>query len=183
MKSLSETLDGGGLPLVTPSVTPVLDPLFRPAALARQAFEQRARGTGRPVHVRFALEQTDGGVSRFATDLLPTDNPAAVANGGMLERLVKLALWSRGGFRIHLDAPIALVEQLRGHFRDSPTGRFDSTVVGDRVYDHPIEVVAATDLPPARSAGAPLGGNLDGCRIGFDLGGSDRKVAALVDGR
>lgn len=183
MKSLSEAPDGGGLPLVTPSVTPVLDPLFRPAALAQRVFEQRARATGRPVHVRFALEQTDGGVSRFATDLLPSDDPTALANAGMLERLVKLALWSHGGFRIHLDAPIALVERLRAHFRDSPTGRFDSTVVGDRVYGHPIEVVAATDLPPARSAAAPLGGNLDGCRIGFDLGGSDRKVAALVDGR
>lgn len=27
-----------------------------------------------------------------------------------------------------------------------------------------------------------LGGHLDGCRIGFDLGGSDRKCAALIDG-
>ena len=27
-----------------------------------------------------------------------------------------------------------------------------------------------------------LGRNLDGCRIGFDLGGSDRKAAALIDG-
>ena len=29
----------------------------------------------------------------------------------------------------------------------------------------------------------PLGRNLDGCRIGFDLGGSDRKCAALIDGQ
>ncbi len=29
----------------------------------------------------------------------------------------------------------------------------------------------------------PLGRHLDGCRIGFDLGGSDRKVAAVIDGR
>ena len=28
----------------------------------------------------------------------------------------------------------------------------------------------------------PLGRHLDGCRIGFDLGGSDRKVAAVVNG-
>ena len=40
------------------------------------------------------------------------------------------------------------------------------------------------DLPPARSnTAASLGGHLDGCRIGFDLGGSDRKVAAIIDGR
>jgi predicted NBD/HSP70 family sugar kinase len=28
-----------------------------------------------------------------------------------------------------------------------------------------------------------VGGNLDGCRIGFDLGGSDRKAAAVIDGK
>ena len=27
-----------------------------------------------------------------------------------------------------------------------------------------------------------LGRHLDGCRIGFDLGGSDRKCAAVIDG-
>ena len=39
------------------------------------------------------------------------------------------------------------------------------------------------DLPPEQSPTQKLGRNLDGCRIGFDLGGSDRKVAAVVDGK
>jgi predicted NBD/HSP70 family sugar kinase len=169
--------------LPAPGVTPILDPLFRPAALAWRSFQQYARDTGRPVHVRFALEQGEGAVSHFATDLVPEDDPSAAFNFLMLERLVKLALWARGGHRIHLDAPAALVEQLRAHFRDTPVGRFDSELVGQAVYDHPIEVVATKDLPPECSTTADLGGHLDGCRIGFDLGGSDRKVAALIDGR
>jgi predicted NBD/HSP70 family sugar kinase len=170
-------------PLPAPAVTPVLDPLFRPAALARRAFEQHARDTGRPVHVRFALEQADGAVSHFETDLVPEGEPGAADDFRMLERLVKLALWSRGGFRIHVDAPAPLVERLRAHYRDSATGRFDSEIVGERVHDRPIEVVAARALPPERSMSAGLGGHLEGCRIGFDLGGSDRKVAALIDGQ
>jgi predicted NBD/HSP70 family sugar kinase len=174
---------GWDLPLVAPSVTPVLDPLFRPAALAARSFQQRARDTGRPLRVRFALEQSHGAVSHFAVELLPTSDPDSAANFGMLERLVKLALWSRGGFRLHMDAPASLVEQLRAHFRTSPTGSFDAGMVAERVYEHPIEVRAAKELPPERSASASLGGHLDGCRIGFDLGGSDRKVAAVIDGR
>jgi predicted NBD/HSP70 family sugar kinase len=169
------------LPLA--GVAAKLDPHFRPAALARRAFEQRARRTGHPVHVRFALEQSRGAVSQFATDLMPKSDPAAAANFRMLERLIKLALWSHGGYRIHLDAPEVLVEQLRAHFRESTTGRFDSDVVGRGVYDRPIEVVAAHELPPQHSATTELGRHLDGCRIGFDLGGSDRKVAAIIDGR
>jgi len=172
-------------PPAAPSVTAVLDPQFRPAALAWRAFQQHACDTGRPAEARFALEQKDGSVSRLATCLLPgTDPEAAAANFVMLERLVKLALWSRGGFRIYLDAPPGLAERLRAHYRETPTGRFDSEIVGERVYDHPIEVIATRDLPPARAQmAAPLGGHLDGYRIGFDLGGSDRKVAAIIEGQ
>jgi predicted NBD/HSP70 family sugar kinase len=175
--------EGWSLPLIAPGVVPVLDPLFRPAALAWRAFQERAHDTGHPIPVRFALVQKDGAVSRFSASLLPENDPGAGANFGMLERLIKLALWSRGGFRIHLDAPQPLVERLRAHFHDSATGRFDSEIVGERVYDHPVEVVASKDLPPERISAASLGGHLDGCRIGFDLGGSDRKVAAIIDGK
>jgi len=38
-------------------------------------------------------------------------------------------------------------------------------------------------LPAQSTSSLPLGRNLDGCRIGFDLGGSDRKCAALIDGK
>jgi predicted NBD/HSP70 family sugar kinase len=175
--------EGWSLPLVAPGVTPVLDPQFRPAALAWRAFQQRAVDTGHPVPIRFALEQKDGSASRFGANLLPESDPGAAANFGMLERMVKLALWARGGYRIHLDAPAHLVRRLNDYFRDSPTGRFDSEIIGERVYDHPVEVVASKDLPTEHSTSASLGGHLEGCRIGFDLGGSDRKVAAIIDGQ
>ena len=167
----------------SPAVAPLVDPLFRPAALAWRAFQQRARDTGRPVRTRFALEQAGGAVSHFAADLIPAGEAGAVDDFRMLERLVKLALWAHGGFRIHIDAPAELAGRLRAHFHDTPTGRFDSDIVGERVYGHPIEVVETKTLPAERSSTADLGGHLEGCRIGFDLGGSDRKVAALIDGR
>ena len=37
--------------------------------------------------------------------------------------------------------------------------------------------------PAAKRSVSALGRHLDGCRIGFDAGGSDRKVSAVVDGR
>jgi predicted NBD/HSP70 family sugar kinase len=43
--------------------------------------------------------------------------------------------------------------------------------------------VRAEQLPEAREPQRDLGGHLDGCRIGFDAGGSDRKVAAVIEGR
>ena len=72
---------------------------------------------------------------------------------------------------------------MQAHYRDTPAGQFDSNFVGERVFDHPLTIVRTPDLPPERSVTKPLGRHLNGNRIGFDLGGSDRKVAAVVDGR
>jgi predicted NBD/HSP70 family sugar kinase len=43
-------------------------------------------------------------------------------------------------------------------------------------------VVDAKSVPATKEAGAALGGHLEGCRIGFDLGASDYKLAAVQDG-
>ena len=172
-----------GLLLVAPRVAPPLDPDFRPAVLATRAFADMAHATPDAVPVRVALEQADGSVFHFDTKVLPPSHPAAAANAVHLERLVKFILWSRGGWRIYVDGPLELARSLEAHYRDTETGRFDADFVGRRIFDHPLTVVHTRDLPAARSVTKPLGRHLDGCRIGFDLGGSDRKVASLVDGR
>src|SRR4051812_25089663 len=171
-----------GLPLPAPRISPALDPAFRPAVLANRAFLALARASRAPVPVRLALEQADGSVFRFDTEVLPDGHPAVAANAIYLERYVKFLLWSRGGWRLHIDAPTPLVAALAAHYTDTPTGRFDDELVARRMFDHPLEIVATRELPAQRSQTMPLGRHLEGNRIGFDLGGSDRKVAAVVDG-
>ncbi len=163
--------------LVVPSVLPVLDPGFRPAVLAQRAF-----GRAATVPVRIALEQADGSVFHASMRVLAAEHPDAAWNGFFVERLAKFLLWAWGGWRIWIDGPPAVTDHLQRHYRDTDAGRFDSEIIGKRIYDHPITVVATAELPAARSTTAPLGRHLDGCRIGFDLGGSDRKVAAVRDG-
>ena len=172
-----------GLLLPPPRVTPVLDPYFRPAVLAHRAFHAAVRTAKSPAGLRMALGQADGSISHFGTDVLPESHPAAAGNFIYVERLLKFLLWSRGGWKLYFDGPAALAQRLQAHYRDSATGRFDSDIVGRRIYDRAIEVIPATDLPPARANTAPLGRHWNGCRIGFDLGGSDRKVAAVIDGQ
>ncbi len=173
------------LKLVAPRVAPVLDAAFRPPALANRAFGALAAQTGRAVPVRVALEQADGSIERFATTVLPEDHPDSGGNFLHVERWLKFLLWSRGGFRIHFAGPAPLAEALAGHYRAHATGKFDAEMMGGRVYERPFEVrwCQPDELPPHRSNTQPLGRHLEGCRIGFDLGGSDRKVAAVVDGR
>ena len=171
------------LPLVAPRVIPVLDPGFRPAVLAVRAFRSLVDGTGSSVPVRIALEQTDGSVFHFETQVLPESHPQASANVAYVERFVKFLLWARGGWRIYVDGPESLAAGLTSHYSQTEAGRFDAHFVGELVFDHQLEVVRTRDLPPEHSVTKPLGRHLEGCRIGFDLGGSDRKVAAVIDGR
>jgi predicted NBD/HSP70 family sugar kinase len=163
--------------LIEPKICPVLDPGFRPAVLARRAFEAEAT-----VPVRLALEQADGSVFRFTMRVLDGRHANSGANGFFLERHVKFLLWAFGGWRVWVDGPSGLAEELAGHYRTTAVGRFDSEIIGERIYDHPVRVEGARDLPVEKSTTAPLGRHLDGCRIGFDLGGSDRKVAAVRNG-
>ena len=172
-----------GLPLPAPRIPPALDTQFRPAALANRAFRAALKSSGAAQPLRLALEQADGSVFHFPMEIFPETHPGAAGNFTYIERLVKFLLWSWGGWRIHLDGSARLAAQLQNHFHATATGKFDSNIIGEKIYDRPIEVVATRDLPPARAATKPLGRHLDGCRIGFDLGGSDRKVAAVIDGR
>jgi len=172
-----------GLPLVAPRILPVLDPGFRPAALAVRAFRAAVNASGSEVPLSLAIEQADGSVFHHATEVFAEGTHGAAGNFLHVERLVKFMLWGWGGWRVHVQGSPTLAAQLKRHFRETAAGKFDSHIIGEKIFDRAIEVVAARELPPERSATTPLGRHLDGCRIGFDLGGSDRKVAAVIEGK
>jgi predicted NBD/HSP70 family sugar kinase len=170
--------------LVAPRVVPPLDPGFRPAVLARLALEAAIResGGGRPVAL--AVEQPGGSVYARETIVFDDGHPDVGASYAFCERLLKSMLWSYGGSRIWVDGPPRLAPYLRRHYRVEPTGEFDARMLGSEVYRARFEVVAAhrSDFPSSADEISLLGRHLDGCRIGFDLGASDRKAAAVIDG-
>jgi predicted NBD/HSP70 family sugar kinase len=171
-----------GLLQQSPKIAPSLDPDFRPAALGRRAFAAEAEVPGAP-QIRIAVEQADGSVFRFDRRILPATHRASEANFFFLERLIKFLLWSRGGFRVYFDGPADLGVRLQARFHETATGRFDAGIMGEKIYGRTFEVALTTRVPPERASNQPLGRHLNGCRIGFDLGASDRKAAAVIDGR
>jgi len=170
--------------LVEARVAPPLDPGFRPAALANRAYGDAVARSGAAVPLAIALERGDGSVSTFRTSVFPSDAPGATANLMYAERIVKFLLWQHGGWRVIVGGP----PEIGGHVREvySPGGAraFDHEFMGG-VYEHPftVEVTDAASVPSSQEASAPLGRHLEGCRIGFDLGASDHKVAAVKDGK
>jgi predicted NBD/HSP70 family sugar kinase len=166
---------------MTPKFRPVLDSHFEPPALWNRAFRAASRATGKARPLAIALERPDGSVSVFRTEVHPD---ASAENQRYVERLLKFLLWAKGGNKVTIAGDPQIAECMRSIY--SPAGRraFDFEFMGERVYGHPmvIEAVDYDRTPEEREAVAPLGRHLEGCRIGFDLGASDRKCAAVVDG-
>ena len=169
--------------LELPRIIPPLDTDFRPAALANRAFRRDTIGDGVPLVI--GMERSNGDFGRFETVVFPEHHPRAEENLYYVERIVKFLLWQRGGWKVYIGGPRFIGDYIRKVY--SPTGerKFDYAFMGEQVYEKTFEVISCqpSEVPPEHEAGKELGRHLDGCRIGFDLGASDRKVSAVVDGQ
>jgi predicted NBD/HSP70 family sugar kinase len=171
--------------LIEPRCRPPLDPGFRPAVLANQAFERQVAAGGGGVPLVFGLERPGGLLSRFETQVLTSDRPGAEANLMYAERLLKFLLWQRGGWKVFVGGPRPVGDYIARCYAPNGARAFDYSFLGEKVYQRPFTVVPCEpeEVPVERESERPLGRHLDGCRIGFDLGASDLKVSAVQDGQ
>ena len=169
---------------IQPKITPVLDPGFVPAVLWNQAFEAKAAADPASHQVDIALTRNDGTCFRWSGKLLPHTGENIALNETYVERIVKFLLWQKGGNIILVAGDDAIADMLASRYCKGGIREFDWDFIGKKIYGSPIEVkkVSVEELPEEYSGSMTLGRNLDGCRIGFDLGGSDRKCAAVVNG-
>ncbi|HXB72693.1 MAG TPA: hypothetical protein VNY05_30940 [Candidatus Acidoferrales bacterium] len=173
---------------VSPAFRPVLDPEFIPACLWNRAYRAALRETGReggPQGLAIALERSDGSVSVCHTAVLPHEGGNVAINHRYVERLLKFLLWQKGGYRVTIAGDPRVADYLRTVYAPGRARAFDHKFMGDRVYGRAmvIDSVGLDAAPAERETAAPLGRHLDGYRIGFDLGASDRKCAAVIDGK
>ena len=153
---------------------PALDPGFIPILKFNQAF---LAGAQKPVSI--AVERADGQVAAFRTFIHGTPEMAQ-ADRYYIDRMVKTALWLQGGFKVYTDDR-DLYDYLSGVYCQGGEREFDWDFMAS-VFEQPFQVVLTGQVPQTKDAPKAIGGHLEGCRIGFDAGGSDRKVSAVVDG-
>jgi len=156
---------------------PVLDECFVPLYKFNKAFLE---GATKPVKI--AVERNNGYVYVYDT-FVREGTEYSDANKYYTERMVKAILWCVGGFKVTICGDKELAEYVKTVY--SPTGAraFDYNMMS-RVYENEFVVNYAEyeDAPKPSESSKPIGRNLDGYRIGFDAGGSDRKVSAVVNG-
>lgn len=169
---------------VEPKHRPVLDPGFVPASLWHRAYRDLVtRDLGaRPFSI--ALVRPDGSVFRHDSRVLSAGHPSAALTLTYAERLLKFLLWMKGGSRILIGGADEIAALLGKIYHPAGARAFDFDFMGDKVFGQAfsLSAVALDAIPAPAETSSPMGRHLEGCRIGFDLGGSDRKAAALIDG-
>ena len=153
---------------------PSLDPEFTPMLKYNQAFLENAK---KPVSI--AVERTDGQMSTHHTFIHGTPEMKE-ADCYYIDRLVKTELWMKGGYKVYVNDS-EIYEYLKSVYCAEGDRAFDWDFMSD-VFEQPFEVVLTDEIPETLDKPVSMGGHLDGCRIGFDAGGSDRKVSAVVNG-
>ena len=166
-------------------IKPELDPDFLPAVLWNRGFRKQVADSANPIDISLALVRPDGTCSVYETHILPLSEENDTLSLRYLERILKFLLWQRGGSKVSIAGCDALTDKLSLIYSANGARSFDFHFFGDKVYGRPLEIAACAfaELPESHEITIPLGRHLDGCRIGFDLGGSDRKCAAVIDGK
>ena len=154
---------------------PELDPEFIPLYKFNKAFLETAAES-----FSFALERNDNQISVVDT-MIHGDVGHEEADLYYVERLVKTLLWQKGGFKLYVKGNKVVFDMLKEEYSEGGIRSFDAKIMSD-MYMCPFEVVLCDELPEEYELKKSIGRHFDGCRIGFDAGGSDYKVSAVIDG-
>lgn len=158
-----------------------LDPKFQPLALVVREMREATKDDGQDIII--AIERNKGYTTTYKTRIFSDGIGKDEENFRFIERIAKSLLWVAGGYKIFIAGSEIVGNKIKEAYTVGGLREFDVKFM-ERVYEKPFEVIVCSleDAPEDKSAAAPIGRHLDGCRIGFDAGGSDRKVSAVING-
>ena len=162
---------------------PSLDKKFSPLILKIREFNELVKKSNETNNLTICLERNQGYNYFYNIDIFKDGTGHDEENYDLVERIVKSLLWIVGGYKIYVCGSNYIYKNLKEAYSEKGSRAFDADFMGN-VYENKFEVVECKkeELPELKVEKVELNSNLNGCRIGFDAGGSDRKVSAVVDG-
>ncbi len=162
-------------------VSAKLDPQFAPLSLVCREMRAATAADGQDIVI--AVERNKGYTRVYKTRIYKDGTGHDAENIKFVERMAKALLWVAGGYKLIIAGSDVVGAAMQGIFAPGGRREFDVKMM-ERIYESPFEVkvCALAEAPEEKSSAAPIGRHLDGCRIGFDAGGSDRKVSAVING-
>ncbi len=159
-----------------------LDPQFQPLSIVCREMRKKTKENGQDLII--AIERNKGYTVTYKTRIFKDNTGHDEENFAFIERMAKALLWVAGGYKIYIAGSSVVGEKIKDAYKYGGLRDFDVNFM-ERVYEKKFEVIVCSleDAPKDKSSASPIGRHLDGCRIGFDAGGSDRKVSAVIDGK
>ncbi|MCF6177085.1 MAG: ROK family protein [Victivallaceae bacterium] len=157
---------------------PELDPDYLPPIVWKRNYLEAIKKQKDCEPIAITMKRAEQSVSRWDGVISPSHPDTAF----YLERIFKHLLWMKGGYEIKISNK-AYAAQLAANYSAQGERKFDfasKSKTSGRALE--ISYAPLAELSAESEIMLSLGGQLDGCRIGFDLGGSDRKCAAIKDG-
>ena len=161
-----------------------LDDKFIPAILWNRYFRKKVGGSRNSTPLSIAIIKNNDSIMVYDTKIFSGASEFYQINYYYVERLVKTLLWIYGGYKILINGPKDISRYIEKQYSTEGNRSFDSSFMSE-VYEKSFTVEHINDrnMIEAKEESEKVGGFLEGCRIGFDLGASDKKVSAIIDGK
>ena len=165
-------------------IKPPLDDNFQPVILWDRAFLESVKNSGKSVPLLVGFEKENDSIMVYKTQIFSNESGFFSLNYQYIERLVKTLLWIYGGHKIIIGGSSEIGKYIKDIYSAGGKRSFDAKFMSG-IYEKPFRIVTMdiNEISPMKEKSNSLGGHLEGCRIGFDLGASDRKVSAVIGGK
>lgn len=162
-------------------VASILDKEFAPLSIKLREMAELTKDKGNDIII--GVERNDGYCKTYKLRILE-DNVDDNFNYQLVSRIVKTLLWVAGGKKIIIAGSKSMYERIKEDYQIGGKREFDVKFM-ENVYDSKFKVVyTSLDNPPLdKESSISVGRHLEGERIGFDAGGSDRKVSSVRNGK
>ncbi len=162
---------------------PKYDPDFKPAILELQKFNEEVAKSQDKTEIIICLERTNGYNYHYKIFIFKDGTGHDDENFFIIERICKILLWIVGGYKFYISGSNLIASKLKSAYQKNGERKFDYFFFKD-VYENYIDVISCSkeEIPKLNLEDISLSKGLNGNRIGFDAGGSDRKVSAVING-
>lgn len=162
---------------------PQYDPEFKPAIIEMTRFKEKVSKSKDKTEIIICLERNKGYNYHYKTLIYKDRTGHDDENYFIIERICKMLLWIVGGHKFYISGSKLIPRRLKEDYRLKGKREFDFSFF-KQVYQKNIEFVSCSKnkIPKLNLEKIELSQNLNGNRIGFDAGASDRKVSAVSNG-
>lgn len=163
---------------------PSLDKDFKPIIYGIKDYNSRVLNANETSKLVICLERNQKYNYIFETTIFKDNTGHDDENYEFIERIIKSLLWIVGGYKVYVAGSNEVASRLTKDYSDFGNRKFDADFMS-KVYESKFQVlnVDYNQIPNLNEEIIEVNNDLGGYRIGFDAGGSDRKVSAVINGK